>query len=327
MPKALSWDKLKKLALAISISGVLVALLLRIIDPESIISTLSSIDPFWVIIGFSLYALSYFFRVLRFRVLLQHQIAVRELYPTVCMHNLINNILPFRTGEFSYVYLVKRLHGVPSSEGVATLAIARIFDVISISMIFILGTLLFGDPPAIIVSIATIGAIVVTLSILILIAAAKFGEDFANSVDRFADSVRISQYGVVRFALKENRAIVKGFYVVRSVKVAIGCLVFSLLLWGSSYLMTFAVLQGMDIDLGISAVVLGVSFSLIATALPINGIMSFGTHESMWAVGFMALGLSASEAITSGFSFHIVVIAYYTVLGVYGCVRCWTCRR
>lgn len=55
---------------------------------------------------------------------------------------MYNRILAFRPGEISYVYLLRKKEDLPTMEETATLIIAKIFDYIMISFLFLIGTLL-----------------------------------------------------------------------------------------------------------------------------------------------------------------------------------------
>lgn len=85
--------------LAVIITVILVALLLSQINLSDITTTLTSIDPIYIITGFILYLSSYFFRALRFHILLNNKVSIKHLFSIVCVHNMANNILPARTGE------------------------------------------------------------------------------------------------------------------------------------------------------------------------------------------------------------------------------------
>jgi len=63
-------------------------------------------------------------------------VGIRDLFKIVCVHNMMNNLLPARTGEVSYIYLINKVHERDISEGIATLVVARVFDFIVISGIF-----------------------------------------------------------------------------------------------------------------------------------------------------------------------------------------------
>ena len=124
---------------SIILTVILVAILLSQINPRTITTALTSINPIYIIIGFFFYLGSYIFRALRFYILLNKQIRVKSLFTIVCVHNMMNNILPVRTGELAYIYMLKKLHTKPTSEGFATLMVARVFDLITVSLLFLVG--------------------------------------------------------------------------------------------------------------------------------------------------------------------------------------------
>ena len=76
---------------AIVITIALVAILLSQIQISDIITTLAGINPLYLIAGFVLYVCCYFFRALRFHILLNREIGIRDLFNIVCVHNMANN--------------------------------------------------------------------------------------------------------------------------------------------------------------------------------------------------------------------------------------------
>jgi len=74
----------------------------------------------------------------------------------------------------------------------------------------------------------------------------------------------------------------------------------------------------MGLDLMMWVVILGSTFSIISTLLPIQGIGGFGTSEIAWALAFITLGLSKEVAISSGFGIHILIVVYFLILGSFG---------
>jgi len=76
---------------AVVITFALVAILLSQIQVADIITTLAGIDPLYLIAGFVLYVCSYFFRALRFHILLNGEVGLRDLFNIVCVHNMVNN--------------------------------------------------------------------------------------------------------------------------------------------------------------------------------------------------------------------------------------------
>ena len=118
------------------ITLTLLSLLLYWINFSDIIKTLTNISPIGLVVGFGLYILTYFFRAVRFHILLNREVGIKDLFNIICIHNMVNNLLPARTGELSYVYLLKKRHNKTVGVGAATLIIARLFDIITILILF-----------------------------------------------------------------------------------------------------------------------------------------------------------------------------------------------
>ena len=94
---------------AVVITVALVAILLLQIQIADVITALASIDPLYLIAGFVLYLCSYFFRALRFHILLNREVGLRDLFNIVCMHNMVHNIL-FSCLRFNFLR-VRYIHG------------------------------------------------------------------------------------------------------------------------------------------------------------------------------------------------------------------------
>ena len=91
---------------AVLITIVLLFLLSSQINPDDVIITLKNINPLFLIAGFILYTGGLtVLRTWRFHILLNKEVSVKDLFPITCVVNMMNNLLPARTGELSYIYL------------------------------------------------------------------------------------------------------------------------------------------------------------------------------------------------------------------------------
>ncbi len=86
---------------------LLVGFLLSQIDPRAIWSTLRSVNPVFILIGFILYVLIFILRAIRLNIILEGKVSVRNLLKILFVHNFFNNLLPARIGELSYIYFLK----------------------------------------------------------------------------------------------------------------------------------------------------------------------------------------------------------------------------
>lgn len=306
---------------AVVITGVLIALLLSQVTPDEVLQTILSLDPFYLAIGFIFYIGSYFFRSLRFHLLLNKTVSLKDLFMIVCLHSMMNNLLPARTGEVSYIYLLKKTQGRSTGEGVATLMAARISDLITISLIFLAAFLVsrfYGDT---ISSIAIVAFVVIALCLLALFWVMKCDKKRIQAwVHSFFVFIRYEKTPLADYILRKTEETVDCFDALGSqgVNFHLRIFVVSCVIWIGLYTFCYCMTLAMQINLGYMPVVFASSFVIFTTVLPIQGIGGFGTVEGGWVIGFMLVGLNEATAISSAFGFHICMLAYTLFLGLSG---------
>ena len=310
-------DKIAKIS-AVIITITFVAILLSQIEVSNVITTLAGIDPLYLIAGFVLYVCSYFFRTLRFHILLNREVRIKDLFNIVCVHNIANNILPARTGELSYIYLLKKLHNKKTGEGVATLMVARVFDFITISCLFSISALIIQDLPEMIVKVVWVIALFMILIVIFLIILLYFGILFLNLAKKFFRIFNSEKKQIIDYLLRKGEETVESFERIKSSGRVIEIITVSMGIWLSLYSVNYILVTAMNINLSFFMVLLASTFSIFTTILPIQGIGGFGTLEGGWAVGFITVGLTKEIAISSGFAYHVIVYLYFLVLGCIG---------
>jgi uncharacterized protein (TIRG00374 family) len=303
---------------AVVITIALVAILLSQIQITDVITTLAGIDPLYLIAGFVLYVCSYFFRALRFHILLNREVGLRDLLNIVCVHNMANNILPARTGELSYIYLLKKLHNKTTGEGIATLLVARVFDFIAISLLFFISALMIRDLPEIIMKAVWAIALFMFLIVIFLVILLYSGESLLNLVRRFFRRFNLEKRYFIDYLLRKGEETVESFEEVKTRRVVFWAFLFSVLVWCFMFSTTYVILSGLNFYLPLYKVIAGSTFAMVITILPIQSLSGFGTYEGAWAIAFMALRFSKEHAIISGFSVHIISIIYFLIIGGYG---------
>ena len=65
----------------------------------------------------------------------------------------------------------------------------------------------------------------------------------------------------------------------------------------------------------------GVALTFYIIMLPVHGIANFGTMEAGWAGVFILLGMPATIAVSTAFSFHFILFIFFMVLGIPGIIR------
>lgn len=299
-----------------------VTILFMQISPGDIIKTLTQINPLFLIAGFFLYIGCYLFRSVRFYYLLNKEIPVSALIPVVCLHNLINMVLPAKTGELSYIFLVNKYHDVKIGEGIATLLIARIFDIISISFLFLISFAIVVHSLAANTILVYWVILVLGFFIVLLFLFLDRSRSFLKAGLRFCSYAGIEKTQPVNFVLHKGEETVLALENARTTKEYSFNTIFllSLGVWGCMYAFTALIVIAMNIHAGLFAIFFACTFAFMTAILPVQGIGNFGTFEAGWTIGFLSIGVPTELAVSAGFSFHIINAIFNGILGLTGMV-------
>ena len=113
-------QRIAKYVLPTVLAIIVSYLLLKEINLKEIPATLSRISIKAIVIGFGCYCLLVFAKTLRFRTLLGLDSSVHKIFPILALHTFWGNILPMRTGDISYVYLLERRQKVDAPQELST---------------------------------------------------------------------------------------------------------------------------------------------------------------------------------------------------------------
>ena len=307
--------------IAILITIILVVILFTQISLNDIITTLISINPIFLLAAFILYTGSYFLRAWRFHILLNEEIGIKDLFYIECVHNMMNNLLPARTGELSYVYLLKKMNNRTTGEGLATLVVARIFDFFGLAILFFMAILMINDIPGIIRNALWLIALFTIVLLIILVVLLYTGRTFVTSLKKTAERFHAEKNRLVNYTLRKSFDTVDSLEKIQIKKQGSFLLVLSIFIWGLNYLMVYLIITGMNLQLPFLIIILGGTFILLTTVLPVQGIGGFGTTETIWTLVFVPLGVSLDAAIISAFCYHIISIVFYGAIGIYGYIK------
>lgn len=119
-----------KIGLGFAISAAFLVYAFRGQDYGAIWDAVTGVNVALLIPALALYFLGVAARAFRWSVLLRPvaRVSARELLPVTAIGFMANNVLPLRTGEVVRSYVVARRHGVSKSAVLATIAVERIFD-------------------------------------------------------------------------------------------------------------------------------------------------------------------------------------------------------
>jgi uncharacterized protein (TIRG00374 family) len=308
-------------AVAVLITVALLAILLSQVSVADVVTTLTSINPLYLVAGLVLYACSYFFRALRFRILLNGELTMRDLVNVVCVHNMMNNLLPARTGELSYIYLLNKIHGRNTGEGIATLVIARVFDFITIAGIFLCTVVILQHMPDTAAQAVPYALIAVSLSIVVITILLKSDKrKILSIIGNLFGRYKLDKHPVGSRILSKTHETADSFDALSNAGLYfhLRVLATTIGLWVSLYTFYYCMALAMHVDIGYIPAVFASSFAVFTTVLPIQGVGGFGTIEGGWAIGFILVGVPDAVAVASAFGFHLIMLVYTVFFGVGG---------
>lgn len=132
--------------LGIVVSAIFLVLAFRGQDFGEIADSLRETNLLWLVPAMALYFSGVYLRAIRWRVLLRPvapHVSTSQLFPVVIIGFMANNVLPLRAGEIVRSVVVGRDFGVRKTSALATIAVERIFDGVTMlaflafSMVFV----------------------------------------------------------------------------------------------------------------------------------------------------------------------------------------------
>ena len=296
-----------KFIISAIISIILVYFLFTKINIKELYKVLTQVNPILLFESFLLYLILIVFRTIRFRILLKNSISFLELIPIICKHAFLKVLVPFKIGELSFVYLLKKKkHCVGKS--LSSLIVARIFDFSIFIGVFILiiilsnkfiGIKFFSEliPYAIIMFFGLIICLILVIFspelIIKLLKKLNFNK-LINLISPFKE-------------LKSKHLLTKTFIV-------------SLIIYFISIFATYLLLLSTGFSLPLNIFIITITLSTLSGFLPINGVAGLGTVEAVIALTLSYFGYSTADSIILGFSIHILQIFFVILVGIIG----WT---
>jgi uncharacterized protein (TIRG00374 family) len=118
------------------ISAIALVAALWGIHPDKILDALQRADFVFLGLSMATLLLTLVFRAFRWRVLLGHGVSVWRAWWMLNIGYLLNTVLPGRVGEVARAYLISREHAFDSFHALSSVALERIFDLLSVALLF-----------------------------------------------------------------------------------------------------------------------------------------------------------------------------------------------
>ena len=137
----------RRTLIAFAISLTFLGLVFWSIDFDEFLDAFAEANYFWLIPAVIVYFLAFTLRAWRWQSLLKHlgEVSLGRSYFVATIGYAANNVLPLRLGEFVRAYLLRRNPGLDMTASLATIAVERILDGLTLLLWLGIGLLFFAS--------------------------------------------------------------------------------------------------------------------------------------------------------------------------------------
>lgn len=286
-----------RLAVALTVSGVLLFLAFRKVDFPAMVDVIRSVDPWMVLVFFVLHTALQAFRILRWNILIEPfaKISTKSLFRIGGIGMMLILLLPLRLGELARPYLLKKESGAPMSSGLGSVVIERAIDGLLVTFLFFFTTTLLGEQyaiPTALQSAAYVALAVFASATLVSVGALLSHGWVPDLIERIGKPIAP---GLTERAVGMLRAFVEGLRALPSVKAISLFVLWTLAYWVANGLGMWALALGFGWDLPLISGFLLVAILVIGIMVP-AGPGFLGPYQVALVWGLSIFGVSATES-------------------------------
>jgi len=280
-----------------------------------------------LIIGLILMFSVDFFKTYRQKLLIgSDKVRFIDMFLISLIRNSFNMVLPARTGELSYIYVLRKKFKIPVEIGISTLMVGLIFETIIVFFMIIISIIIVGINryPISSTSVILIAAGLLIVSLALLFFLSKFIKLF----------IKFGSYLIGKFSgLKKNKIFTyifqklvdtnKNIEIIQGRriywKVYLASVATRVLKFTSYYFLIHATLKPMGFsfnDLSYWVIFLATVAAEMSAVLPTHALAGFGTYEFAFVAVFVALGFTTQIATIVGFNYHIINLIFTVAWGI-----------
>ena len=296
------------------------------INFSQVVERLNRIPELTLAVGFLCYCLLVGSKACRFRAILGVDRSILALMPIFSIHTFFSNVLPFRSADLSYLYLLNKRESVSGSVGLASLIIASVIDlVLMLALLAVAGLYsgMAGLSYALLFYLPTLTLLTLILSLFVF---SQLASDSPRSLRLFGERSKIEDQNqiltlwhrllikVVSIFIDLWQALTAPELRQRQGKIWI----LSALSLAVRFGFQIYLIQKMESQLSVVSVLFALSFTNLFNLLPIQSIGNLGTIEAPFTWALTKCGVSLEVALATGLSLHLVILCYASLIGLFG---------
>ena len=305
-----SVQKKRKFWLGIVISLLCLGGMFWLIRPSDIAQAIQKANPYFLL-WTALYLLLYLlFRAVRWRVLLGNQVALSDLFHIQNVGQMLTQLLPFRLGDVARAVLVGQQPGLTVPQGVTTMVVERLLDMLLMVLLLPLTLLQIETLPTWLRQAALFsGAATVGLVLFLGVLARK--RPFAHKL--------LTRLGTMwpRLSTPQRRqqldSLLNGLHAFTQWRLALKVLALSLLTWLPVVLAYHAALQAVHLSpslINATFIMIAGAFAVAAPSSPGQiGVFHMGVIAAMTALGQSAEAAASLAVLYHALNFLLMVLA------------------
>ncbi len=277
------WIKVFELLIASGISAGFIYLFYRVVGFDKLIKFFTELSPLNIGVALFLYTLSYITRTIRWQITLSIK-DFKKLFKITSFNTVFNIFLPFRTGELSFFYMLKK-ENIPVSESALSFFSVRAFDGIALITVFLISYLIYT------------GFFLLSILVFVLMPFSFYGFKFVLSLlkkDKIKD-------------FRENVLTLKNIFSLYFLSILTFLFKFS----------GFYLVLPTSIDLSYIEAFIASSAGDLTTILPIHGVAGIGTYEGGYAGILILMGIDKDIALIASVFVHIFILIGSALLGLF----------
>jgi len=307
-----------KLAVGLAFSGFFLYLALREVKPAELWTALRTANYWWLLpTGIAMFG-SHYVRAIRHRYILAPVKVMRswDLFSALMIGYMANSVLPAHLGEILRAYVLGKKGRVPASSVLATVAVERVLDVLTLLLLMAFTLLVFPFPSWVRTSgYLTLAATLVLIGILL--AMRRWRHRTGGYIERSLGFVSRRLARKVRTILEEfAEGIVplskKSHYVIVAVT--------SVVIWAGYAANIYLLFHAQDFvriyGLGIKATLATLVIVTIAVVVP-SSPRYVGTYHWLCMKALELFGVPASPALSYAVLLHGLSVFPVAALGVF----------
>lgn len=283
-------------------------------DYDLIWASLRSAEYLWLLPALMAYFLGVGVRAVRWNHLLRpvRNIPARRIFPIVVVGYLGNNVLPFRAGELVRSYALSARFGVRKTSSIATIAIERVFDGLTMLLFMLVAslTVAFTRDLRHLALLATLLFALLTAGLFLMVLFPSLRHRLTGLAIRFLPErfgERIEQM---------SESFFDGLGILRRRHELLTVALTSILAWLCEATMYLLVARAFDLDIGPSGILLVTAVANLATLIP-SSPGYVGPFEAGVVLALGALGISREIALSYAVVLHATLYFPVTLLGLF----------